>query len=60
MVASCRLPFGIPSFSLPSIPYSNRQGLCEAAHCAFVADQAIALDFHSEEQGIVVAVGGGP
>src|SRR5579863_2610602 len=61
MVASCRLPLGIPSRSLLSTGHlrTDRDGPSETTHCALVANQAVALDFHAKQQCVVVAVGRG-
>src|ERR1039458_333863 len=70
MVASCRLPLGMPSLSLlatyflfliVSFPVgcAERERLGEATDRALVADEAIALHLDAEKQRVVVAVGGG-
>src|ERR1039458_10807736 len=69
MVASCRLPLGMPSLSLLATGFlflggdlavrTDRQRLGEATDSALVAHQAIAFDFHAEKQRVVVAIRGG-
>src|ERR1700744_6442798 len=71
IVASCRLPLGMPRRSLAAFfsamggPRVQRRARCverngarEATHSAFVAHQAVSFDLDAEEQRIVVAVGG--
>src|ERR1039458_10084773 len=60
MVASCRLPLGIPSRSLLSTGHlrADRDRPSKTAYRALVADQAVSLHFHTEQQRVVVAVGG--
>ena len=60
IVASCRLPLGMPRRSLlaharTSAPVAS--GRVKAAHGAFVADEPVALDFDAEEERVLVAVG---
>src|SRR5665213_25419 len=64
MVASWRLPLGMPSLSLLATRglrfdacYGERLG--EATHRAFVAHQSIAFDDNAKQQRVVVAVGRG-
>src|SRR5579863_8621326 len=69
MVASCRLPLGMPSLSLLATGFLFLIGLLsgfaegerfgEAAYCAFVADETVAFYLDSEEQRVVVTVSGG-
>src|SRR5271165_209252 len=70
MVASCRLPLGMPSLSLFATEFlfligfrlaGRGQGkrFSEATDGALVADQSVALNLDAEEQRIVVTVGGG-
>src|SRR5271170_3315597 len=70
MVASCRLPLGMPSLSLLAtrrllsralrwISDSQLKRAREAAHRALVAHQAVALDFHAKEQRVIIAIGCG-
>src|ERR1035438_9473089 len=64
MVASCRLPLGMPSLNLLATIFlfpviGGQQGLGEAAHGSLMAYKAIALYHYAEEQRVVVAVGGG-
>src|ERR1700733_8681081 len=63
MVASCRLPLGMPSFSLLAMlglrlrcP-GQRDGLRKAANCPLVADQPVAFDDYPKHDCILVAVG---
>src|SRR5580658_11210620 len=64
MVASCRLPLGMPRRSLSATRHLRaRSGLKlnwprKAAHGAFMANQPVAFNFHAEEQRVVVAIGG--
>src|SRR5580698_8791392 len=71
MVASCRLPLGIPRRILPVFAFSSlttdsllfsfsadSDGFGKAGDSAFVAYQAIAFDNHLEDDGVVVAVSG--
>src|SRR6202050_1601096 len=65
MVASCRLPLGMPSFNLPAIPglHLRRRGQCDlirkTAHRPLVTDQPVAFDDYAKEDCILVAVGCG-
>src|ERR1700691_2041446 len=61
MVASCRLPLGIPSRSLLPTGHlsANRNRPRKAAYCAFVAHQAVAFHLHAKQQRVIVAVGRG-
>src|SRR5581483_1914921 len=62
IVASCKLPLGIPRRSLgigTLLRFSTkRNGLGEAAHRSFVTHEAIAFHFDTEQERVVVAVGG--
>src|SRR5580704_1433059 len=61
MVASCKLPLGIPSRNLSAMAHlrADRDWLREAAHRAFVAHQAVAFHLYTEQQCIVVAISRG-
>src|ERR1035438_3625076 len=70
IVASCRLPLGMPSLSLLAIGFlfllvralaglAQGQRVGEATDGALVAHQAVAFDLDAKQQGVVVAVGGG-
>src|ERR1035441_4974361 len=65
MVASCRLPLGMPSLSLFATSYlflvgfADEQWFGEATDRALVANESVALDHHTKQQGVVVAVGRG-
>src|ERR1700733_8656165 len=61
MVASCRLPLGIPSRSLLPTCHlrTNRNRPREAAHRALVANQAVAFHLHAKQQRVIVAVSRG-
>src|SRR5436305_10896015 len=63
IVASCRLPLGMPSLSLLAI--SGPRTLLveidrtrEAAYGSLVAYQAVAFHLHAKQQRVVVAVSG--
>src|SRR6202021_235985 len=66
MVASCKLPLGMPSrillateflflFGFGFLPKCN--GAREAAHCAFMADEPVAFNFNAKQKRVVVAIG---
>src|SRR6202453_1412159 len=61
MVASCRLPLGIPSRIL--LATSHLRAECnwprKATDCALVANQAVAFHLHAKQQCVIVAVGRG-
>src|ERR1035441_6858244 len=70
MVASCKLPLGMPSLSLLAtsclflfaglaVGAGHGQGFGEATDRAFVADESVALDDDTKEHCVVVAVGCG-
>src|SRR5208283_2410704 len=63
MVASCKLPLGMPSLNLLAtvrlLLRVWRERPREAAYRALMADQAVALHLDAEEQRVVVAVGRG-
>src|ERR1039458_3017641 len=69
MVASCKLPLGMPSLRLLATSYlflvgilagrAERQRFGKATDRAFVANESVALDHHTKQQRIVVAVGCG-
>src|ERR1035441_10583179 len=68
MVASCRLPLGIPSLSLLATSYlfliagllvGRVHGFGKTTDRALVAYKSVAFDDDAKEQRIVVAVGGG-
>src|ERR1039458_5940847 len=70
MVASCKLPLGMPSLSLLSTDFlfliacfrvacAGGQRFGKATDRAFVADQPIAFHLDAKQQRIVVAVGRG-
>src|ERR1035438_7282343 len=66
MVASCKLPLGMPSLSLLATSYLflvagsfHRDGFGEATDRAFVADQSVALDDDTKEHCVIVTVGCG-
>src|SRR5689334_22124700 len=63
MVASCRLPLGMPSLSLFAIGRlrflsAQLDRAREATHGSLVANKSIAFHFHAKQQGVAVAVGG--
>src|SRR5580692_4968377 len=72
IVASCKLPLGMPSLSLLATRFLFLAGALircfpirgfkwqrfgEATDRAFVADKAIALDLYPKQKGVVVAIG---
>src|ERR1700761_4668766 len=59
MVASCKLPLGIPSFNLFAKTRPRAQGDVsgEATHRALVAHQSVSLDGNSKQHRILIAVG---
>src|ERR1035441_6233341 len=70
MVASCRLPLGMPSLSLLATCFlfltvafpvgrAERERLGEATDGALVTHEAVALHLDAKEQRVVVAIGGG-
>src|SRR5579863_8207997 len=61
MVASCKLPLGIPrrSLSATCCLLIEFDGARETAYSAFVANQAVTFNLDAEEQSVVVAIGGG-
>src|SRR5580698_8447581 len=66
MVASCRLPLGMPRRSLSAtggLRFFAGRGRCdgprEATHGAFVTDEAVAFHLNAEEKRVIVAVGRG-
>src|ERR1035437_10341211 len=69
MVASCKLPLGMPSLSLLATRSlflvgilagrAERQRLGKTTDRALVPNESIPLDHHTKQQGIVVAVGRG-
>src|ERR1035437_8245390 len=73
MVASCRLPLGMPSLSLLAtsflflvgllirilVGFGDGQRLGEATDRAFVAHESVTLDDDAKQQRVVVAVGCG-
>src|ERR1700685_1337358 len=68
MVASCKLPLGIPSLSLLATRFllllrfgvaGGHDGPREAADGALVTDQAVAFNLDAEQQRVVVAIGCG-
>src|SRR5690242_13771960 len=61
MVASCRLPLGMPRRSLLAtggLLLREFNGPRETAHRALMANQAIAFYFHAKQERVVVAIGG--
>src|SRR3954453_13069810 len=63
IVASCRLPLGMPSLSLLPIRglrtlLAEIDGMREAAYGSLVAYEAVAFHLHAKQQRIAVAVGG--
>src|SRR5437763_13966327 len=60
IVASCRLPLGIPRRSLGiGVLFREFDGPGEARYRAFVTDQAVTFHFDFEEQRVIVAIGRG-
>src|SRR5579863_3086150 len=66
MVASCRLPLGMPRRSLLAIGGLQAlalglqvDGTSKTTDRSFVANQAVAFHFDPEQDGVVVAIGGG-
>src|SRR5271169_1695342 len=65
MVASCKLPLGIPSLSLLATKFlflalagvgAKRNWPREAAHRALMAHQPVALHLHAKQQRVVIAI----
>src|ERR1035438_6924560 len=68
MVASCKLPLGMPSLSLLATGFlflvvlvgrAHRQRFGKTADRALMAHQSIALYLHAKQQRVVVAIGSG-